>query len=36
MLIRSRLASMAAVDSMVSCIVFSATQAPVKRDMAQP
>ena len=36
MLMRSRLASIAAVDSMVSCIVFSATQVPVKRDIAQP
>ena len=36
MLMRSRLASIAAVDSIVSCIVLSATQAPVKRDIAQP
>ena len=36
MLIRSRLPSIAAVDSIVSCIDFSATQAPVKRDIAQP
>ena len=27
---------MAAVDSIVSCIVFNATQVPVKRDIAQP
>ena len=36
MLIRSKLASIAAVDSIVSCMVLSATHEPAKRDMAQP
>jgi hypothetical protein len=36
MLTRSRLPSITAVDSIVSCIDLSATHAPVKRDIAQP
>ena len=36
MLSRSRLPSTTAVDSTVSCMHFSPTQAPVKRDIAKP
>ena len=35
-LTRSRLPSITAVDSTVSCMHLSAAQAPVKRDMAKP
>ena len=36
MLTRSRLPSITAVDSTVSCMDLSATQVPQKRDIAQP
>jgi len=36
MLTRSRLPSITAVDSTVSCMDLSATQLPQNRDIAQP